>query len=235
MSLRVPLVVSLLLSSLSAPLLAASLRFLPWDDATAARKLSIKTGTTEIELRGLHPLKRSDAVQVAAPTDGGGGPLLVAKDKGEATLEIKVPADLQSPLVLIIPDPKHATGLRTFVIEDNAGRFPWGTFRVMNATGRDLLMLFEKKKQVSLPPSWNPVDVKLGGAQRNVGVETVAKSDIKSLLYSAVWEFDPDLRKLIFILPGGTPQAPTLEYKIIPENRKVAAMEEEARNKQPQP
>ncbi|WP_035612549.1 hypothetical protein [Haloferula sp. BvORR071] len=236
MSLRVPLVISLVATFLSAPLQAAALRFLPWDDATAARKLSLKTGTTEVELKGLHPLKRSEPVQAAAPSDGAPGPMLVTPDKTgpdgkPAAVEIKVPADVQSPLVLIIPDAKHPTGLRTFVIEDNAGRFPWGTFRVLNATGKDLFMNFEKKP-IALPASWTPVDVKLGGAQRNVGVETVAKANPKAILYSAVWEFDPDLRKLVFILPGGAPAAPTLEYKIIPENRKVAAAEEAAANKQ---
>jgi hypothetical protein len=217
-------------------LAAAPLRFLPWDDATAGRKLAVLAGTSQVELKGLHPHKRSDVVNVSGTAEV--PPQLVATDKTGAdgkpvTAEIKIPADCERPLVLIMPDTKHPTGLRTFVIEDSAGRFPWGTLRLINATGKPLMTQIEKTV-TQLPASWNPVDIKPGGETRNVGVQTAAKDNPKTILYSAVWEHDPDLRKLVFILPAADPKNPGLQYKIIPENRKVVALEEaEAKNRQP--
>lgn len=239
LSSRVPFAAVLCSAFFALPglLAAAPLRFLPWDDAMASRKLAVLAGTSQVELKGLHPHKRSDVFNVSGTAEV--PPQLVATDKTDAngkpaTAPITIPADCERPLVLIVPDPKHASGVRTFVIEDSAGRFPWGTLRMINATGKPLLTEIEKKV-TQLPPSWNPVDIKPGGAGRNVGVQAAFKDDPKTILYTAVWEFDPDLRKLIFVLPSLDPKVPGLEFKIIPENRKVVAMEEAAaKNNKPQ-
>lgn len=203
---------------------AVPLKFLPWDDAVAARKMALQDASGVKELTELHPGKRSKAFEGKA----GEAPLqLVALDRktpdGKAvSVDIKLAADMKSPLVLIVPDPKHATGLRTFVIEDNAGAFAWGTMRMINATGK-VLMIRVDKSISPLPNSWNPVDVKPGGDARNVSVQVAAKDNPKAILYSAVWEHDPNLRKLAFILPGSDDRTGAIEFKIIPEDKRVAA------------
>ncbi len=202
---------------------AVPLKFLPWDDAVAARKVALQDAAGVKELTELHPSKRSKAF------DGKVGevPLqLVALDRktpdGKAmTLDIKLGADMKSPLVLIIPDPKHPTGLRTYVVEDSSGSFSWGTMRMINATGK-VLMIRVDKTVSPLPNSWSPVDVKPGGDARNVSVQLAAKDNPKTILYSAVWEHDPNLRKLAFILPGTDDRTGVVDFKIIPEDRRVA-------------
>ena len=218
---RAPLA-ALIVAVLSGPLSAVPMKFLAWDQAVAARKLSVQSGSQQIVLKGLHQDKRTDAVGV---TTGETPPLLVATDKTApdgkpVTVEIKMPADIQSPLVLLIPDPKHPTGIRPFVIEDNVANFKWGTMRLLNATGKVLAMRFEKTV-VPLPASWTPVDVALGGEGRNVGVEAIAKDNPKAMLYSAVWEHDQAVRKLVIIVPDAEGPPGAVDFKVIPENRRA--------------
>jgi hypothetical protein len=224
---RSPIALLLLVfSAVIAPLCAAPLRFLPWDDVTAARPFSLKAGEQVIELKNLHHLKRSDAVNAGVEP----APLLLALDRKNAEgnpegIPIKVPAGVENPLVLIIPDPKHPSGVRPFVIEDNTGRFKWGTIRMLNATGKPLMMKVDKVV-AELPPAWTPVDIDPGGPMRNLGIQSAYKESPAKIAYSAVWEHDPDVRELVIVLPIQSGGAAALDFKIIPENRKV--MEAEA-------
>jgi hypothetical protein len=213
--------------ALHAAATAVPLRFLAWDDAIAARKIGLLNSGGLAELQNLHPQKRT------APADGTGSkesPLrLVALDRKDAegtpaVLDIKLTADMKSPLVIILPDAKHATGLRTFVIEDNTASFSWGSLRFINATGKDLLVRQDKTVK-SLPDKWAPVDLKPGGDARNMAMQIAAREDLNTILYSAVWEHNPDLRKLIFIIPGTDARTGPVEFKIIPEDRRAIALE----------
>ncbi len=220
-------------------LLAAPIRFLPWDEGIAARKLGFQNGKETGELQNLHPLQRSK------PMDGtqGEAPLqLVALDRKSpdgkpVAIEIKGIDGLQSPLVLLLPDPKHPTGLRTFAIEDNASKFSWGSMRFINATGKPLLIRHEQSIK-ALPGTWTPVDIDPGGSPRNFGVQVVAAADLKTILYSAIWEYHPDVRKLAFILPGADAGGGVIAFKIIPEDRRMlaaAAAAEKAERSSPAP
>ncbi len=221
-------VVVLALLAFHSSLSAIPVRFLAWDDAVAARKIGFQNGKGISELQYLHPQKRTD------PMDGTAGEIplqLVALDRTSpdgkpVTVEIKVASGIQSPLVLILPDPKHPSGLRVFVIEDNSANFAWGTSRFINATGKELLVRQEKTVK-PLPAAWTPVDIDPGGKARNTGVQLVARDDLKAILYSAVWEHDPNVRKLVFILPGTDVRTGTVEFKIIPEDRRTFATKSE--------
>ena len=191
----------------------------------ATRKFGLKSGETVVEVKDLHPLKRTQAINIKGETP----PLLVALDKKDAegkpvAIEIKIPADLKSPLVLIIPDAKHPTGVRPFVLEDNTANFKWGTIRVLNATGKAAMMKVDTKV-AQLPVTWSPVDIDPGGAARNVGVQAAMKDKPAEILYSAVWEHSPDIRELVIVVPGTNVRTGALDFKVIPENRKVAEAE----------
>jgi hypothetical protein len=58
---------------------------------------------------------------------------------------------------------------------------------------------------------------------RNIGIQMASRADLKSVLYSAVWEHDPDVRKLIIVVPGTDAQSGSLNLKIIPEDRRALA------------
>ncbi len=41
------------------------------------------------------------------------------------------------------------------------------------------------------------------------------------ILYSAVWEHDPNLRRLIFIVSQADPAVKELKFEIIPQDKRV--------------
>lgn len=203
---------------------ATPLRFLPWDDAIAARKISFSDGKDVSELQDLHPHKRSKTINW---TMSEVQPVLVATDRTSAdgkpvTAPIKLTADLKSPLVLILPDAAHPSGLRCFVIEESTAGFGWGTLRFINATGKELLVRQDKEIK-TLPETWKAVDINPGGAMRNIGIQMASRADLKAILYSAVWEYEPDVRKLIIVVPGTDAQSGAVNLKIIPEDRRSVA------------
>jgi hypothetical protein len=212
-----------LIASLAAAQ-AASIRFLPWDNSIAARKIGFHNGSEVVGVADLHPDKRTKPVAWV----GGGEvpPQLIALDRTSpdgkpVSVPIKFQAGMANPLVLILPDTAHPTGLRCFVIEESSGSFGWGTFRFINATGKELLVRNEKVTK-SLPATWNAVDLNPGGSARNMGIQLAARDNLEVILYSAVWEYDPEVRKLIIIVPGTDAQTGAVNLKIIPEDRRSA-------------
>ncbi len=205
-----------------AVLTAAPVRFLPWDDDIASRKIGFDNGKQVAELKDLHPNKRSKTL------DGGSGEIpaqLIALDRTSpdgkpVTAAIKIMPGILSPLVLILPDPRQASGLRAFVIEDNSANFGWGTARFINATGKVLLVRQDKTTK-TLPESWVPIDFDPGGMARNTSVQLVLRDNLKAILYSAIWEHDPNVRKLALVLPGTDARTGAVEIKIIPEDRRT--------------
>jgi hypothetical protein len=218
-----PTVLLVILTAITS-LQAVQIRFLAWDNAVAERKLGFLGGPDLVEIPDLHPYKRSRAVKW---TPGEVPPVLVALDRPGAdgkpvTAPIKLTADLQSPLVLILPDPKHPSGVRCFVIEDSASSFGWGTFRFINATGKELLVRNDKETK-SLPDTWKAIDINPGGAARNMAIQMAARDNLTAVLYSAVWEYEPEVRKLIIVVPGTDAQSGVVDLKIIPEDRRALA------------
>lgn len=200
---------------------AASVRFLPWDADIAARKLGFFDGQDIAGIRDLHPDKRSKPVSWVAREVP---PQLIAMDRTSPDgkpvgLPLKFPAGITKPLVIILPDPAHATGLRCFVIEDGSDKFGWGVFRFINATGKELLIRNDKVTK-ALPKTWVPVDLNPGGAARNMGIQMASRDDLTAILYSAVWEYDPEVRKLIIVVPGVDTDGGAVNLKIIPEDRR---------------
>lgn len=217
------------LLALQGALQAATLEFLPWDGEVATRKLGLQRGDDVTELKALHPHKRSGAY-----TSSGDGPLfLVAMDRRDdegklVSVPLRIQPGIKSPLVLVVPDEKNSAGVRPVVIEDDPSSFSWGSVRFVNATGKALIVRHENTVK-KLSKSWDPVEIKPGGRSRNVGVQMAAQEDTHSILYSAVWEHDPNVRKLVFIVPGTDVRTGFAELKIITEDRRVLALEEESK------
>lgn len=222
---------SFLLLTFHGSLAAAPYRFLSWDESITSRQFGVKRGEEIVELKDLHHLKRSGSINVP-----GDVPLtLVALDKKDpegkpVSVEAKLPAGVTNPLVIILPDNTNPSGVRPFVIEDSTGRFRWGSIRLLNATSKPVITKIDKKV-TELPPGWTPVDVDPGGDMRNMGIQAAYKAQPAKILYSAVWEHNPDVRELVIVLPGTNARMGEMEFKIIPEDRKVVAAEAEMEKK----
>lgn len=216
-------VVGLLLAASSVH--AIPFRFLAWDDEVAARKLAVVKGGDTAAIEQLHPLQRTPSVN-ATPTDSG-QLVLRALDRKNAEgkdidFDVKVAGGLKNPLVLLLPDPKAPSGLRGFALEDSNDAFPWGAFRVLNATGKPLAIALGNIRK-NLPAGWVPVDLKPDG-QKPVPVVVVDPKDAKKALYSAVWPVNADLRRLVIVVPGTDPRLGPLALKVIPEDRRDLAV-----------
>ncbi|MEI7910363.1 MAG: hypothetical protein WCK77_12060 [Verrucomicrobiota bacterium] len=211
---------------ISPPLHAAAPRVLAWDDATATRKLALVSGTSPIEITGMHPLKRTKPMHLSGP-----GPFFIrALDKGagpdgKPVQDVfNIAESVVQPLLVVIPDAKQATGIRILVLDDNPVGFHWGAYRFLNATPKELAVKLENKA-VRIPIGWKPVDLDLGGEARGFGAAVALTEDLASPLYSGVWEYDKNVRTLVIMVPGSDPRLSPVLFKAIPEDK--TAIEQE--------
>ena len=216
-------VIPLFLLAVSPAALALEVRFLAWDEQVAARPIAVPGGQGESAIKGLHPLQRSEGLEVIPAA---GAIMLRALDRQDAAgkpvdFAVKMPGDLTRPLVLLLPDSKAAGGLRGHAIEDDSDSFSWGTFRFINATGKSLEVTFGTTRK-PLPPGWQPVDLRPGG-ESALPVSLSATESPKTPLYTGVWKPENEVRRLVFVVPGTEPRLGPLALKVILEDRRALA------------
>lgn len=214
--------VLLILSAALGTLEAASIRFVTLNDEIASREISFKDSKGTTKLKNLSAQKRTAAYTF---TSGKKPLLLIAADRKNAggdpeSLEIALTAENKAPLVLILPDAQHPSGLKAITIDDSAKGFPWGSLRFLNTSGTELTIRYEKETK-PLPQGDSLVDIVPGGDARNVGVQLFEEKAPTVILYSAVWEHDPNVRKLIFVVPGTDPAARAFDLIVLPEDQRV--------------
>jgi hypothetical protein len=209
-------------AGLCASLAAVEVRFVPLNSEIASRMMGVRDDKTLLTLKGLDAMKRSEPLSCAI----GESPLqLVALDREDvegkpASAAIVLAPGLKSPLVLILPDAEHASGLRTIAIEDHDESFQWGGLIFINTCNGPLMIQIDKEKK-SLPEDQSPVMIHPGGTKRNMGVQITREEKPDEALYSAVWEHDPDFRKMIVIVPPKNEKASAFDLVIIPQDRRV--------------
>ncbi|MBB5353185.1 hypothetical protein HNR46_003439 [Haloferula luteola] len=216
-----PLLLLLLVCGVSQ---AINVRFLAWDETVAAREIVAASGATGgKEITALHPLKRTDAVSMTA-VDGKlilRTPDKTGPDDKPAEMAVPLPETVTRPLVVLLPDAKSPTGLRGFALNDSTQGFAWGTYRMINATPKELNLAFGKKR-LRLPTGWKAVDVETSGEGSESVWMSTADNPNKAL-YTNVWSTSPEIRRLVFIVPGTDPRLGPLALKIIPEDRRNLA------------
>ena len=204
---------------------ALEVSFLAWDEQVATRQIAV--GDSEVAVKELHPLKRSDAVTATLlPSGELGLRALDRKDSSDKPLgfTVKVGSGITKPLVLLLPDAKAPSGLRSLAIEDDSSSFTWGSFRFLNATGKPLnLALGNIRKQ--LPVGWQPVDLQPED-EKALPITISSTEGAKTPLYTAIWKAERDVRRLVFVLPGSEPRLGPLAIKVIPEDRRILAAAE---------
>jgi hypothetical protein len=207
---------------------ATSARVLAWDSEVAARKLALASGGTAAEIVHMHPEKRSPVIRLK----GEGPVMLRTLDKNNAEgkpLEraCAIPEGMNRPLLVLMPDKEDPTGLRVVVFNDDPAGFAWGSYRFLNATPKELVVQLEKKA-VKVPTGWKAVDLDLGGETRGVGARVALTESIEKPLYSAVWEYNPGIRILCFIVPSTDPRLGPVTMKAIPEDKRTVELEEKS-------
>ena len=215
---RLPIILLILCHGLLVA--GPAVRVLAWDSEVASRKIALVRGKATLEITGMHPDKRSFPLRV----EGDGPILLRALDKPfdgngrAAEIACPIPGSVVHPLVILLSDPSHPTGLRVKVLNDNPEDFPWGVYRFLNATPRELVVQLEKKA-IKLPTGWTPVDLNMGGETRGAGAMIALADHMDKILYSAVWDYDPGVRTLCIIVPAADPQSGPIKIKAVSEIR----------------
>lgn len=201
---------------------AASIRFLPVGDEVAERKIGLQDGKKLIPLEDLSVRKRSKAYTCKIDKK----PIvLVALDRqrpnGQPSgVDVTIAPEMKSPLVLILASADAPSGMRVMVLEDGNTDFPWGSLRFINTTEKPFMIRCENETK-PLPGELKPIDINPGGEERNLGVQLFTEAEPDALLYSAVWEHDPNLRKLIFIAPQADPAQKELKLEVIPQDKRA--------------
>lgn len=201
---------------------AANIRFLPLNEDVAGRKIGLQDSKHLTELKDLNLKKRSEAY---ACDINGKPPILLALDRerpngNPAGVEIPLAADMKAPLVLILAEPDSPAGMRVIVIDDGETGFPWGCLRFVNTSDKPLMIRFDNNT-MAIPESFAMINVEPGGEARNIGVQVFSKETPDTVLYSAVWEHDPNLRKLVFIVPAADPTSKELTLDTIPQDKRA--------------
>lgn len=210
----------LLAAALFLPAAALPLTVLPWDETVAERELALGKGDKTTPLPYLHPDARSQPVKLPADPAGTRLFILDRKDDEGRPLELplRFPTGAEQPLLLLLPDPDSAAGLRPFIVEDAAKAFPWGSFRLFNVTPDPLAFRWDKLAK-RLKPGWSPVLVEPEGPSRNLEVFLYKQADLEKPIYTAVWEHRQDMRQLVFVVPSEDRSIGPYRFKIIPELR----------------
>jgi hypothetical protein len=201
---------------------AAEIRFLPLTEEISERKIGLQDDKALTPLLDLNAKKRSKAYNSKSAKK----PLmLVALDRERpngkpAGVEFTLAPGMKAPLVLIFADEEDPSGMRAVVIEDGSEGFPWGTLRFINTTGKPFMIRHDKDTKAIADGS-DPLDINPGGEARNMGIQLFSEDQPDAILYSAVWEHDPNLRKLIFIIPSADPATKEVKLEIIPQDKRV--------------
>lgn len=232
-----PLAFALAAPLLASPLFAIPVRVLAWDMTIAERSLAIGDANKNSKIMAMHPTQRTGTYEVSTGDAPSG---LVALDKkspeGKPLISpIKIPAGMKHPLLVLLPDEKSPTGIRSVALEDDTAGFSWGTTRFINAMPKEVIFV-QEKKGTSLPPSWTPIQISPGGEDRSMEVKMFYRDKPESPIYSAVWDQSSEIRKLVFLLPGEADgRLGPVATKIIIEDRRVikAVNEAAAKDKNP--
>jgi len=217
---KISLLSAALLLSTSLATLALDLRVIPWDDEVAERKFALGRGKEPAPIGYLHPSARSEPVKVPS----GEAPLVLQAldrldDKGKPLgVPVRIGSSIRKPLLLILPDKGHPTGIKPLILEDDLASFKWGTIRLINVTPKSLAFRWGKNAK-AVPSGWKPVDVSPGGDSRNMEVFLYLKEDLKKPLYSAVWEHREDMRQMVFMVPSKDAALGPVEFKFVNELR----------------
>lgn len=200
---------------------AISVRFLPINEDAAARKIGLQDGKGLTELGDLNPKKRSKSYPCKP---GELPPMLVALDRERPggkplSVDMVLPDGMESPLVLIFTDTEVPSGFRILVLDDAATSFPWGSLRFVN-TAKKPLMIRCDKETTAIAESPAHINLQPGGEARNIGVQIFSEEAPDEVFYSAVWERNPNLRKLIFVVPAEDSENKGVTLEIIPQDQR---------------
>lgn len=202
---------------------ALELKFIPWDSKIAKQEFAIESGKKVTPIDYLHPSVRS--VGYAVP-GGGSTPLsLLSEGKKNADgtpvkVPIIIPEANKHPLVIFVPEKESPLGVRPLVLNDSTTAFKWGSYQMINTTGRNIVFACDKKL-TKVPGKWTLVFASPGGDARNVSVALFLPEATDRPFYSSVWQHSDDLRQLVIIVASSDENDGPVSFKFVLEDKRL--------------
>jgi hypothetical protein len=210
------------IATLCTPLSALELRLVPLNQEVASRMISLRDRKEDLTIKRLEAMRRSDRISCSV----GEQPLqIITLDREDPsgkpeTVPILLPEGLRSPLILLLPDPDHPTGLRPITIDESEEGFQWGGLLFYNITKTPYTIKIDTETKL-LPEDVSPIIIHPGGLARNIGVQIYQETKRDDILFSGVWEHDPNFRKIIVLVPPKNEKHSNFDLVIIPQDRRV--------------
>jgi len=197
---------------------ATKVRFLAWDNETASKKFSIKSGDNIEEISTLSAFVRTDYFNLKASADT---IQIFSHDSLDSAgmpifFKVNLSPEIENPLVIIISDMGASPQIRTFVIDDSTKRFQWGTSRFLNTTNQPFILRYDDKSYLLNQP-WSPLDIPHSSSNKNVEIQLYSNEQSPKLHYSTIWNYENRVRKLVLIIPGSQSRTGSTDLKVVPE------------------
>jgi hypothetical protein len=196
----------------ACPALAGTVRFVAVDGGGKLPGISIRTVKGQVKLSDLGPLKRTTAYQLPK----GAMDLQLSAEGNPVPLTVSIGSATKSPLVIILADAVADIGFRAVVIDDDSKSFPAGTCRFLNSSNTPLTLRFGTRTE-TLAENGASMDLRPEGDARKLGVQLTKPDAPEAILYSAVWQNEPGIRKLVIIADGAHPKTTPVEVSVIPD------------------
>jgi hypothetical protein len=229
MNLPLPILIVSAFTTLLSTLSGAEIHVLPWDESIASREFVLLVGKKRENIEGLHPFKRSKTVTISFDGDTEmrlEAANLPANDEGlRPSMLVNVPTGVKRPLLLLVPNDKSPIKVEPIVIEDDPSDFRYGTIKMVNATGRNLVFS-HAKKFFRIPHGWNPTLVDPSGDERNLIAKFFLPESPNEPLYSSIWEYKPTMRQLVLLFPSKDQRRGPVAFKFIVEDGDPTVQEE---------
>lgn len=201
----------------TGPTVNASIQFLAW--AHADTKVAL---TLWGESGGKHLVEDLDCFDMTTPTTYRGPASMVfisgtGVPDEKNSFVLKVNPEWKKILVLVGENKKHPSGLRLMALDSSSSSFPWGSYRIINTTGKALKMRLDKKL-VPIPKTRKSVTVKLDRKSGMIKmVATLANSTTP--FFGCVSEHRQDTRKILIFSRQTDKRLGPLALRIIPERK----------------
>jgi len=163
---------------------------LAWDQTIAKREFSVTAGTRSTLVTDMHHLSRSKPINVSAKSENLRLTVNDRKDEegNPLFIPLSIPEGATRVLLLLTPDKKSPTGIKSLVLNDSLTGFGWGAMRFLNLTNLNLALKAETKA-IAIPPGWKPVTMNLKGDTRNFSSKIYRREDLNGKpLYSSIWQ-----------------------------------------------
>jgi hypothetical protein len=197
--------------------ISTSIRFLAWqktDTRLTPTLTTAKGGNVKIEYLSAYdrtsPIKYRGPAKLVFTSDG------AIPDENNTRI-IKLNPTWKNILILVAKDKKHASGLSMTALNDSTDNFPWGSYRIINTTGRALKIKIDKKV-VPIANDKKPKTIISNSKEGMINILAALKES-KEPLFGCISPHSKNTRKLIILSPSRDKRLGPLAVRIIPEKK----------------